>query len=76
MLQVETSVVFVDLRAEVEDLAVWEDCLQAEDVGAERTVLDDILSACVGRSVSSDLARALCSQVKRRLEAIRLNVLV
>lgn len=76
MLQVEAGVVFVDLGPKIQDFAVREDCFQTQDVRAEGTVLDDILSACVGRSVSSDLTRAFRPQIKRRLESVRLNVLV
>lgn len=43
---------------------------------SERAILNDILPTCVCRCISSYLARALCSQIKRSLKSIRLNVLV
>ena len=76
VLQVEASVVLVDLGAEIEDVAVGKHCLEAQNVRAEGAVFYYVFASCVGRGVSPDLARALRSQVKRRLEAKRLDVLV
>ena len=76
MLQVVAGVVLVDLRTKVQDLPVWGDRLEAQDVCPESTVLDDVLAACVGRNVSADEAGPFRAQVEGGLYSIGFEVLV
>jgi hypothetical protein len=70
LLQVVASVVLRQRRTQVEDLPTWQHCLETTNVGAERTVPQNILPASMSRRISSEHAGAFGPQVERGLAAV------
>jgi hypothetical protein len=70
LLQVVASVVLRQRRTQVEDLPAWQHCLETTNVGAERTVPQNVFPASMSRRISSEHAGAFGPQVERGLAAV------